>query len=93
MKGKEIAMIRGLSFEDSTIGTFTEGASVIHVRFAGETFDLPLETLDVGPMSSDAQIRNAVAANLMIPLQRLDDHVIDRHASGNLTIRPAALFV
>jgi hypothetical protein len=85
-------MIRGLSFEDSTIGKFTNGASVIHVRFAGESFDLPLATLDVGTMSSDAQIRNAVANNLTIPLQRLDDHVIDRHANGNLTIRPAAVF-
>jgi hypothetical protein len=70
-----------------------DGATVIHVRFAGETFDLPLATLDVGLMCSDARIRRAVADHLMIPLQRLDDHVIDRHASGNLTIRPADRFV
>ena len=85
-------MIRGLHFQDSTIDRFAEGASVIHVRFAGESFDLPLATLDVGTKSSDAQVRSAVAMNLTIPLDRLDDHVIDRHANGNLTIRPAAIF-
>ena len=86
-------MIRGLSFECSTMARAIDGAAVIHVRFAGETFDLPLATLEIGPMCSDARIRRAVAENLVIPLERLGDHVVDRHASGNLTIRPADRFV
>jgi hypothetical protein len=90
---RRFEVIRGLRFECSTMARAIDGAAVVHVRFAGETFGLPLTTLEIGPMCSDARIRRAVAENLMIPLERLAAHVIDRHASGNLTIRPADRFV
>ena len=40
---------------------------VIHVRFGGASFDLPLSSLDIGATSSDEQIRRAVATNLRVP--------------------------
>ena len=85
-------MTATMNFGRSTIARFSRSAAVMHVRFAGEILDLPLDTLDIGPASSDGQIKRAVATGLLIPLERLDNHTIDRHANGNMTIRPEDMF-
>jgi hypothetical protein len=85
-------MTRILHFGASTTARFTNAQAVIHVRFAGERFDLPLASLDIGATSSDTQVRRAVATSLRIPLERLEEHTIDRHPNGNLSIRPDAVF-
>ena len=66
--------------------------AVIHVRFAGRSFDVPTGQLDLGIGASDEQIKRAVAQHLEVPLARLADYVVDRHANGNLTLRPEAVF-
>lgn len=71
---------------------FADRSAVIHVRFAGESFDVPLTNLDIGPASDDARVKQALAGHLDIVPDRLDDHVVDRHANGNLTLRPEAVF-
>ena len=68
------------------------GGAVAHVRFAGRSFDISLSDLDLGPMSADGQIRRALARHLNVPEFKLDAYVIDRHANGNLTVRPEAVF-
>ena len=65
---------------------------VAHVRFDGRSRDLPLSELDVGLYSSDAEIKRAVAAYFLVPEAKLRDYVVDRHRTGNLTIRPEAVF-
>jgi hypothetical protein len=64
----------------------------VHVRFAGRSFDVPAGQLDLGLGSSDAEVKRALARHLEVPVSRLDDYVIDRHANGNLTLRPEAIF-
>jgi hypothetical protein len=66
--------------------------AVAHIRFEGRSLDVALGDLDVGPDSSDAQIKRALARHLETPEARLRDYVIDRHETGNLTVRPAAVF-
>ena len=66
--------------------------SVAHVRFAGRSFDISLSTLDLGAMSADGQIKRAIALALDLPYSKLDAYVVDRHANGNLTLRPEAVF-
>ena len=66
--------------------------AVVHVRFAGRSFDVPLATLDVGRASNDGDVKRAVAGQLEVPLSRLADYVVDRHGNGNLTLRPEAVF-
>ena len=66
--------------------------AVVHVRFAGRSFDVPLATLDVARAASDDDEKRAVAGQLEVPLSRLADYVVDRHANGNLTLRPEAVF-
>jgi hypothetical protein len=69
----------------------TNGATV-HVRFEGHSRDVPLHALDVGPQAGDADLKCALAAYLQVPEGKLSEYVIDRHASGNLTVRPEAVF-
>ncbi len=69
-----------------------EAAPVVHVRFAGRSFDVSLSELDVGRSCDDAAVKRALAGYLEVANHRLDDHVIDRHANGNLTLRPQAVF-
>jgi hypothetical protein len=65
---------------------------VVHVRFAGRSVDVPLAGLGLGGTPTDAQIRRSLAVHLEVPLSRLEDHVIDRHPNGNVTLRPEAVF-
>jgi len=65
---------------------------VIHVRFGGRSFDVRLGKLDCGRGDDDAGVKQALARHLEIAPGHLDDHVVDRHSSGNLTVRPEAVF-
>jgi hypothetical protein len=65
---------------------------VLHIRFDGRSFDIPLSDLDVGTLSSDAEIKRALAGYLDVPEVKFRDYTIDRHETGNLTVRPEAVF-
>lgn len=75
----------------------TSAEAVVHVRFAGRSFDIPLlglglATLDLGAMSADGQIKRGVSRHLEVPEDRFESYTVDRHANGNLTVRPEAVF-
>lgn len=65
---------------------------VLHVRFEGTSRDIPLELLKLRAGWSDAQIIESVCAYLDIGTARLRGYVVERHATGNLTVRPEAVF-
>ena len=65
---------------------------VLHIRFEGRSFDIPLGDLDVGSVSSDAEIKRALAHYLNVAETKFRNYVVDRHATGNLTVRPEAVF-
>jgi hypothetical protein len=65
---------------------------VLHIRFDGRSFDIPLSDLDVGLMSSDTDVKRALAGYLNVPEVKLRDYTVDRHETGNLTVRPEAVF-
>jgi hypothetical protein len=66
--------------------------AVLHVRFEGHSRDVALSELDVGLHSSDGAIKQALARHLGVAEAKLRDYVIDRHQTGNLTVRPEAVF-
>jgi hypothetical protein len=68
------------------------GAPVVHIRFDGRSFDVPLADLDVGTLSSDADVKRALAGYLNVAEAKFRDYVVDRHQTGNLTVRPEAVF-
>lgn len=65
---------------------------VLHLRFEGTSREIALDLLDIGTASSDAAVRTAVSAFLDVPVSKLNAYVVERHESGNLTMRPEAVF-
>jgi hypothetical protein len=70
----------------------TKVAAVAHIRFEGRSLDVPLAELDIGPRSQDGEVKRALARFLDVPEARLRDYVVDRHDTGNVTVRPEAVF-
>jgi hypothetical protein len=68
-----------------------EGA-VLHVRFDGRSLDLPLGELNVGLRSDDREVKRALSRHLDVSEAALHDYTVDRHSTGNLTVRPEAVF-
>ena len=68
------------------------GVAVVHIRFEGRSLDIPQGDLDVGLASSDADVKRALSRHLEVPEAKLRDYVIDRHETGNMTVRPEAVF-
>jgi hypothetical protein len=66
--------------------------AVLHVRFEGRSRDIPLAELDLGPQSSDAAVKQALARHFGVADDKLRDYVVERHQTGNLTVRPEAVF-
>jgi hypothetical protein len=69
-----------------------QGVKVVHIRFEGRSMDVPQGELDVGTASSDTEVKRALARHLDVPEAKLRDYVIDRHQTGNMTVRPEAVF-
>lgn len=69
-----------------------QGVKVVHVRFDGRSLDVPQNDLDVGVASSDGEVLRALARHLGVADGKFRDYVVDRHDTGNLTVRPEAVF-
>jgi hypothetical protein len=70
----------------------TNGAAVLHVRFEGRSVDIPLSDLDMGRLPGDGEVKQAVARYLDVSVDKFRHYVVDRHETGNLTVRPEAVF-
>jgi hypothetical protein len=64
----------------------------VHIRFEGQSRDIPIRTLDIGDGSSDSEVREALARYLDVSVRKLQAYVVERHTSGNMTVRPEAVF-
>jgi hypothetical protein len=64
----------------------------IHVRFGGESFDFNGSHIDVGEMSTDTQVKSAVATQLNVEPTKLSNFYVDRTTPGTITVRPEAVF-
>ena len=65
---------------------------VLHIRFEGRSFDIPFNDLDIGLISSDLEIKRALGEFLNVNSAKFTHYVIDRHETGNMTVRPEAVF-
>lgn len=74
------------------LSTPRKRAPVAHIRFDGRSLDVPLAELGVAEAAADQDFKRAIARYLEAPVERLQDHVLDRHETGNVTLRPAAVF-
>jgi hypothetical protein len=65
---------------------------IAHIRFEGQSLDLPFVELNLGLAASNDDIKQTAATHLRVNPARLREYVVDRHESGNVTVRPQAVF-
>ena len=65
---------------------------MVHVRYEGRSYDLAEATLGVGIAMSDAQIKQELAQYFDVASAKLDSYVVDRGPSGDLIVRPEAVY-
>lgn len=65
---------------------------MLHLRFEGRSYDLSESQLNIKTEMKDAQIKEILTGYLGIRANRLENYVIDRPATGNLIIRPEAVY-
>ena len=64
----------------------------VHVRFEGRSWDIAFDVLDVGDLSGDQDVRLALAQYFDVPAPKFAPYIVERHANGNMTVRPEAVF-
>jgi hypothetical protein len=55
---------RRQSLEEVIMVARIDPVAVLHIRFEGRSFDIPLSDLDVGTLSIDAEVKRALAGYL-----------------------------
>ncbi|MGF1490817.1 MAG: hypothetical protein ACFBSE_27320 [Prochloraceae cyanobacterium] len=65
---------------------------MLHLRFEGRSYDLNESQLNISTDTNDAQIKQRLAQYLDLRADRLDNYVIDRPKTGNIIIRPEAVY-
>jgi hypothetical protein len=65
---------------------------MVHVRFEGRSFDVPTQDLALAPGASDGALKEALARYLDLSVRDFDSYVVERHETGNWTVRPEAVF-
>ncbi|NEO27412.1 MAG: hypothetical protein F6K03_11095 [Kamptonema sp. SIO4C4] len=65
---------------------------MIHIRFEGRSYDIAERQLDINATMNDTQIKQRIAQYLDVNAKRFSDYVIDRPTSGDLIIRPEAVY-
>ena len=64
----------------------------VHIVYNGQSHDVPFTDLDIGDTSTDDQVKNACASHFSIPDSKLRFYQVDREQTGNITVRPQAVF-
>ena len=73
--------------------TTATSESVLHIRYKGTSRDIPIRELNCEDLSSDQDVKTAVAEFLDLGDQHdLGDYVLVRHKNENMTLRPEAIF-
>lgn len=65
---------------------------MIHVRFEGRSLDMTENQLGITSVMNDTAIKERIAQQLDINRDRLRDYIVDRRPSGDLIIRPEAVY-
>jgi hypothetical protein len=65
---------------------------LIHVRYGGRSYDLGEKQVRITPTMSDRAIKQAIARHLEVGESQLDRYFVDRRPSGDVIIRPEAVY-
>ncbi len=65
---------------------------MVHVRFEGRSYDITENQAKIQTGMNDNQIKESLAQYFDVGINRFSDYVIDRPTSGDLIIRPEAVY-
>ena len=65
---------------------------MIHVRFEGRSYDFSEQQLALTSGMSDAEIKERLARQFEVGRERLNSYIVHRGPSGDLIIRPEAVY-
>jgi hypothetical protein len=65
---------------------------MIHIRFEGQSLDVTETQLKITAGMNDVAVKERVSQHLDVQVNRLSAYVVDRRPSGDLIIRPEAVY-
>lgn len=65
---------------------------MVHIRFEGHSYDLTEAELGITVNMNETTIKESLAQHLDVNRDRLSKYVLDQRPSGDLIIRPEAVY-
>ena len=65
---------------------------MVHIRFEGRSLDVAETQLGIVATMNDAAVKEQVSRHLEVNCDRLSNYVVDRRPSGDVIIRPEAVY-
>jgi hypothetical protein len=65
---------------------------MIHIRFEGRSYDMQESQLGLSAAMSDTAVKQRLAQHFEVQLNRFESYIIDRKESGDLIVRPEAVY-
>ena len=65
---------------------------MLHVRFEGRSYDIAEKQLSGVSSLSDTALKERLAQHFDVSKNRFDSYVVDRRPSGDLIVRPEAVY-
>lgn len=65
---------------------------MVHIRFEGRSLDVTETQLGITASMNDVAVKERVSRHLDVSINRLVEYVVDRRPSGDLIIRPEAVY-
>ena len=65
---------------------------MVHVRFEGRSYDIAEIQLGVTAGMNDTTVKERLAQHFDVKRDRLESYVVDRRPSGDLIVRPEAVY-
>ena len=65
---------------------------MVHVRFEGRSYDLTEDRLGINENMNENAIKKRLAQHFDVGSDRFNSYVLDRRSSGDLIVRPEAVY-
>ena len=65
---------------------------MVHIRFEGRSLDVTEAQLEITAGMNDVAVKEQVSQHLNVSVNRLSAYIVDRRPSGDLIVRPEAVY-
>lgn len=65
---------------------------MVHIRFEGRSIDVDQTQLGISAGMNDVAVKERVSRHLDVNSDRLSTYIVERRPSGDLIIRPEAIY-